>query len=150
VEVYPIAAPADKIDPARTPRRPWTIDQRLEQTWWRNGNARGIAEPDPRTVPRGRRARRALRSPCPNSRRRLKRQRQIQTARSQVPLLIKKLDWLALHWPEPARLFAASRELAAAWGDGSWLMDDPEWKAGAGDGRSQSYLPRAAWSDGAR
>jgi hypothetical protein len=150
VEVYPIAGPADKIDPALAQPRRWNLDQRLEQTWWRNPNARGIAEADPRTVARGRRARRALRSPCPHSRRRVGREKRIDQARHQIPRVVARLYELAPRWTDAERLTEVARELEAAWNGGAWLMEDPEWNARPYAQRGPLYLPRRASAEASR
>ena len=145
-------APVTVNDPVahHQPSATWSLDARLAATWWRNPNARGIAEPDPRTVAPGARPRRALASPCPHSKRRVRRERELHTQLAQVARLDAQLVQLTTVWPEPERPRALARELHEARGDLGWVMEDPTWTTRGYERRSPVYLPRRACADAAR
>jgi hypothetical protein len=151
LESYPTPPAQDNLHVA--PHRPsatWPLDARLAATWWRNPNARGIAEPDPRTVARGARPRRALASPCPHSKRRVRREREVHTQLAQVARLDAALVNLAAVWPDPEHPRALARELHAARGDRAWAMEDPNYEGRTYERRSPLYLPRRASADATR
>jgi hypothetical protein len=128
----------------------WSLAARLAQTWWRNPNARGIAEPDPRTVAPGRRGARSLRSPCPWSRRRVKRERKLQAYRADVGPMLARLAALANVWPDPERPRDLARALTGAEARGSWLVPDPTWTGRTYERATPFLLPRRADQDATR
>jgi hypothetical protein len=142
VEAYPDIAPESKNAVAVRPleqRR--CLDARKRMTWWRNPNARGIAEPDPRTVERGKRPRRALHSPCPNSRLRVRRERELTPRLNQVARLDQQLAYLATRVLDPEPLRAAAVELHAAYAGRRWMMPDPNWETRDYERATPEYLP---------
>lgn len=127
-----------------------SLASRLDLTWWRNPNARGIAEPDPRTVAPGRRPRRALSSPCPWSRRRVKRERQLQGALPQVGPLLTRLTALANIWPDRELVIALMRALTDAEAERAWILTDPAWAGRTYERATSLYLPRLSDADATR
>jgi hypothetical protein len=151
VALYAIAAAVSKShvtphDPSAT----WSLTARLAATWWRNSNARGIAEPDPRTVARGASPRRALASPCPHSKRRVRRERELWSQLNQVARLDAALVKLALVWVDPEHPRALARALHEAHAGRSWTMEDPTFAGRSYERRSPLYLPRRSSADAAR
>lgn len=147
MEAYPNVAANDKPAVAvSVPSSAWSLERRLALTWWRNGNARGIAEPDPRTVRRGARAKRALSAPCPYSRLRSKREHKLDGYRHAVPRVVKRLLELASCWLDPAELRAHARELEAAYARGAWFIEDVEYERRQYERRGPVYLPRRSYA----
>ena len=151
MESYLTPTAQDKLPVApHHPSATWSLDARLAATWWRNPNARGIAEPDPRTLAHGERPRRALRSPCPHSKRRVRCEREVEAQLNQVARLDAALMRLAAVWPDPERPRALARALHEAHAGRVWVMDDPTYAGRSYERRSRLYLPRRASADAAR
>lgn len=142
MEAYPTVAAESKsaVIPRPLEQRR-CLDARYRMTWWRNGNARGIAEPDPRTVERGKRPRRALHSPCPNSRLRRNHENELTRRLHQVARVDAQLASLTFRVPDPAPLRAAAAELHAAYDGRRWLMADPSWERRTYERATPNYLP---------